>query len=88
MSSFATIMRDIAVERARQGNLYRSGDIPFTCAMDVPESEKVTAMLEELGEVARAVNDEDHANLYVELIQVAAQAVAWCEFLSGAEARS
>lgn len=39
----------------------------------------MTVMMEEVGEVARAVLEDDKVNLEEELIQVAAVAVAWLE---------
>jgi hypothetical protein len=49
---------------------------------DVAEPVKVAVLLEEVGEVARAVLEGDPQNLRAELVQVAAVAVAWLEGLS------
>ncbi len=44
--------------------------------------EKLAVLTEEVGEVARAINDEQRkARLKRELVQVAATAVAWLEVL-------
>lgn len=40
-----------------------------------------TILTEELGEVARSINEQDDENLKLELIQVAAVCVAWLESL-------
>lgn len=60
-----------------------------TCADPaMPDGDKLAVLTEELGEVARELCDAraDHreptANLRVELVQVAAVAVAWIEALS------
>lgn len=45
----------------------------------VPDSVKVAVLTEEVGEVARAVLDKNDDGLLIELVQVAAVAVAWIE---------
>jgi NTP pyrophosphatase (non-canonical NTP hydrolase) len=40
-----------------------------------------SVLLEEAGEVARAVLEKDHDNLQVELVQVAAVCVKWLEII-------
>jgi NTP pyrophosphatase (non-canonical NTP hydrolase) len=74
----------IAVERERQQNLWNRehawgyGD----CSSDrVDDTVKVAVLLEEAGEVARAVLTQNHENLRAELVQVAAVALAWLEGL-------
>ena len=49
---------------------------------DTPAIVKSSVLAEECGEVARAVLEQDDANLRAELVQVAAVAVAWLELLS------
>lgn len=44
---------------------------------------KSAVLMEEAGEVARAILDRDSADLKTELVQVAAVAVAWLESLGG-----
>lgn len=48
----------------------------------VPDPVKVAVLTEETGEVARAVLDGDHDHLRIELVQVAAVAIAWLEGLT------
>ena len=72
----------ISDERLRQqdkfGGLHAwgSGDCS---SHDVAPMTKVGVLTEELGEVARAVLDKDTDQLEVELVQLAAVAVAWLE---------
>lgn len=42
-----------------------------------PEVLRLAALMEEVGEVARAVHDGDHGSLNAELSQVAGIALAW-----------
>lgn len=73
---------DIEHERARQALKWRDqhawgqGDCS---SPHVDETVKVAVLLEECGEVARAVLSADHDSLERELVQVAAVAVAWLE---------
>lgn len=74
-------------ERNRQEALKASGRFAHTCAdPEMDELERLAVLLEEVGEVARALN-ESHGivQLERELCQVAAVAVAWLEGLSSAE---
>ncbi len=67
-------------ERLRQQMLVELGRIPFHCAMpDISGEAKLAVLVEEVGEVARALNDR--TELVEELIQVAAVALAWIESL-------
>ena len=63
----------IVAERRRQ-QVTHTGN---TLADKIPDSMKVTILVEEIGEVAKAVQDKDRDNLREELVQVAALAVAW-----------
>jgi hypothetical protein len=72
----------IAAERDRQTALYGGhhewgyGD----CSSDgVAPIVKAAVLMEEAGEVARAVLDKDPAEVRRELVQVAAVALAWLE---------
>jgi hypothetical protein len=49
---------------------------------DVPDTVKAAVLMEETGEVARALLDADRRQLRNELVQVAAVAVAWLEGLT------
>lgn len=79
-----TIWDDIAAERERQRRLW-SGAHAFgvgDCSSDgVPASVKVAVLMEEVGEVARALLEQDEAQMRTELVQVAAVAVAMLEWL-------
>lgn len=71
----------INAERDRQERLWA----PRSCASpDVAAELKVAVLVEEVGEVARAVLDNSE-NLAEELTQVAAVAVAWLESLDGGD---
>ena len=70
------------LERARQEELRREGSLEYTAAdPDCPDVLRLAALVEEIGEVARALHDADFDNLAEELVQVAAVAVAWREAL-------
>jgi NTP pyrophosphatase (non-canonical NTP hydrolase) len=65
--------------RARGQEHWRSCSDP-----ELPEARKLAVLLEEVGEVAHALNEEwigYEANLREELLHVAAVAVAWAESL-------
>jgi NTP pyrophosphatase (non-canonical NTP hydrolase) len=69
------ILFDIYDERIRQDKKW--GKINKKMLPLMP-----SVLLEEAGEVARAVLEKDHENLQVELVQVAAVCVKWLEILS------
>ena len=80
----------VVQERARQRELWMAEKLPFNCdAEDIGLGEKLSALAEEFGEVAKEVNEanasihprEPMQRLRIELIQVAAVAVAWAESL-------
>ena len=81
----------IARERQRQEVLKRAGRFKYTCAdPEMTLAEKLTVLVEEMGEVARAIledgglaNDRHHVKLREELVQVGAVATAWLESLEG-----
>lgn len=78
-SSIATL---IDAERKRQSDKWEidhawgHGDCS---SMQVARTTKTTVLMEEAGEVARAVLDNKLDGLVDELVQVAAVAVAWIE---------
>lgn len=78
----ADIYKAIDAERDRQakkwegGHRWGDGDCS---SLGVPAIVKATVLSEEAGEVARAVLDHDGDSLRIELVQVAAVAVAWLE---------
>ena len=77
------VLIDVAAERLRQEGLKASGKFPATCADPIPDGAKLAILMEEVGEVARAINDrQSRDELRAELVQVAAVAVAWLEAMS------
>jgi hypothetical protein len=73
-------LRAVTSERCRQVQLRTEGRIPWSCADPlVSPGERLAVLVEEVGEVARALNDG--VGLRDELVQVAAVAVAWIEGL-------
>lgn len=84
----AGIFRDILTERERQREKWSEhhswgrGDCSSS---DVPEIVKAAVLSEECGEVSRAVLERDREELRRELIQVAAVAVAWLEYIDAEE---
>jgi NTP pyrophosphatase (non-canonical NTP hydrolase) len=75
----------IADERDRQEGKARAGEFAWTCSdPDVSHEQRLAVLVEEVGEVARAVLGasgavSDGGNLRRELVEVAAVAVAWLE---------
>jgi hypothetical protein len=70
----------IAIERDRQERLRASGQLQWVASMpDCPNELRLAALVEEVGEVARAMHDG--GDVETELVQVAAVAVAWLEGL-------
>lgn len=85
----------ISAERNNQDKYQQAGRFKFTCAQDgLSDSEKMTVLTEEHGEVATEVCElfdkgecpERRARLKKELIQTAAVAVAWLEAIERQEA--
>lgn len=68
--------RTLQAEKWNGRHMWGAGDCS---SPDVDETVKVAVLIEEAGEVARAVLTADHEALRNELIQVAAVAVAWLE---------
>lgn len=66
----------ITRERARQQLLHpgKTLDIPT-----MPDEQRITIMIEEIGEVARAMQDGDREQVFNEVVQVATLSVAWLE---------
>jgi len=86
----AKVSHEINEERFRQEDLQSQGRFAHTCAdPDVDEGYKLGVLVEEIGEVGRAlmekmgkIGDRHNKDLRKELIQVAAVAQAWAEALS------
>ena len=81
MTPKSDIIEAILEERRRQEFLKSQGTIPFSCADEVPMSLKHLVLSEEVGEVAKAIQERDWTNLRDELTQTAAVCVAWLEAL-------
>lgn len=77
------VMAAVSLERDRQEQLKHAGRFAHTCSdVELDELERFAILVEEIGEVARALNDDQgRARLRAELVQVAAVAVAWIEGL-------
>jgi hypothetical protein len=83
------VLRDVINERHRQEDLKAAGKFPATCADNtISDETKCAVLTEENGEVARVLCERacgkpggSDDNLYEELVQVAAVAIAWCEAL-------
>lgn len=81
------IYRAIVAERHRQiekwGNDFSISNISGTCANpNMPNGIRLAVLVEEVGEVAMAMNDSEPVeSLRKELIQVAAVCVAWLQGL-------
>lgn len=74
------VLSHVTAERDRQDLLKANGKFEHTCADDITNDRKLTILTEEFGEVARAINDNmSPEEIFAELIQVAAIALAWCE---------
>jgi len=88
------ILEDVRDERCRQEALRAQGKFPATCATvgenEMSDDRCMTVLGEEVGEVAKELNERDIAlgklhpmrpinKLRAELIQVAAVTVAWVE---------
>jgi NTP pyrophosphatase (non-canonical NTP hydrolase) len=82
-TSTAIVCSDIRDERWRQECKIQTGKIPWDCAdPNVDHDRKLAVLVEEVGEVGRALIEGD--GLRAELVQVAAVAVAWIESLDAA----
>lgn len=74
------VFDEVSCERDRQESLKAIGKFRYTCAdPEMIDADRSLVLLEEVGEVARAVLESDAANVHQELVQVAAVAVAWLE---------
>jgi len=89
------VLRDIVNERLRQDELKAAGKFKSTCAdNDIDDGIKAAVLTEETGEVSRVIceyvqgkltDEEADAQLYTELVQVAAVATAWAECIRVAQ---
>lgn len=65
------IMADIFIERYRQNAIHP----------DNREEDMLAILIEEIGEVGRAIQNMDRVNLKEELVQTASVCVRWLEML-------
>jgi NTP pyrophosphatase (non-canonical NTP hydrolase) len=80
------VLAEVGRERSRQEQLKAKGKFTYTCAdAEMTDGQRLAVLVEEVGEVARAMNDGK--GLREELIQVAAVAVAWVEAIDTPESR-
>lgn len=70
----STLLGKLTAERERQ-------DAKWGSQRHLPQDRWMTILTEEVGEVANAILEEDIENLKVELVQVAAVAIAFAEAL-------
>jgi hypothetical protein len=89
-NTHAIVLRAITAERQRQEQLREAGKFEYTCAdnkfpnlpnVPVTHYHKMAVATEEVGEVAKAVNEGNTGELYKEAIQAAACFAAWAESL-------
>ena len=79
------VLTSVELERQRQDILIEAGAIPYDLTdVTVDDLNKLSVLMEEVGEVARELNEIapeiNHLSaLYNELVQVAAVATAWAE---------
>lgn len=71
----------IVMERERQDELKAAGKFANTCADSISNGACLAILVEEVGEIARAMNewDKNPGQLKKEVTQVAAVAMAWLE---------
>ena len=75
----ALALTDVARERERQNHLWNRTPGRWLLS----DEAKLVVLVEEVGEIARALHDREEApRLRAELIQTAAVCVAWAETLS------
>lgn len=67
-------------ECARQTELKKAGKFQYECG-EAGDVHALSVVVEEVGEVARAINDSDLENLKEELVQVAACCRKWYWYL-------
>jgi hypothetical protein len=88
------VMQQVLLERHNQDEMRDKGRFRYTCADDgLSDGDRLAILTEELGEVARAMQGQEHRRLSLhepvtspselrrELVQVAAIAIAWAERL-------
>jgi hypothetical protein len=91
----AAILDDVTAERARQDFLQERGVFPATLAQEgLSAADRLAVVAEEFGEVSREVAEAiasgvlNETHLRAELVQLAACAVAWVEYIDGVGSRA
>lgn len=92
ISSRLAVLKDISNERRRQDKLKAEGRFTATCADPISNDRRLSILVEEVGEVARASLGnagavQDGGDLRKELVQVAAITLAWIEGLDREQGR-
>lgn len=78
--SYLRIMNEIRLERDRQECLKREGKFRYTCAdAEMGDGEFLSVLMEEVGEIAKALNEGSVDSVNEEITQVAAVCVARLE---------
>ncbi len=76
------VFTQIQVERAYQTALREQGKFDYTCDMESMSNHQFLSVLtEEVGEIAKALNDGDMKNFAYEILQVAAVCAARLELI-------
>jgi len=76
-----TVIEMVEAERRRQEDLWVNGRLEWIASVrDCPNELRLAALVEEVGEVAKAFHDGE--DVRTELVHVAAVAVAWLEGIS------
>lgn len=74
------VLTDILCEQVRQEELLADGKITVDCTNPLTDmGAKLAVLIEEVGEVARAICEKDTKNLREELIQVSAVAASMAQ---------
>lgn len=79
----------IQKELQRQIKLQQEGRFPYVAYdLDCPDVTRLAMLTEEVGEVARAMQEVDFENLKDELVQIASIAVSWAARLEKDDVRN
>jgi NTP pyrophosphatase (non-canonical NTP hydrolase) len=75
MSIISGVLWEIVQERQRQ-------DAKWGTHRDLTDFQWLTVIVEEVGEIGRAILQNKHDDVHKEIVQVAAVAVAWLECIA------
>lgn len=79
LTGLLDLWEQILEERHNQDTKFGWLESPTSGMANGSDDRRMSILVEEVGEVAHAINEHDDANLEEELIQVAAVAVAWLQ---------